>query len=157
SHRFAEQADRVPLLHGFFAGFGKTEIDCASPILIDAVVTIGREEFLGARDSELVVEVRRHGVLATLAASEGQERGADSGAASFVSEHAAVFIVRVGGDHEEAGAGLDRVEPAGEAGSAAIDLSGEIVGRWGALGVEERDENGEEKYTAETQRRGEKP
>ena len=46
--------------------------------------------------------------------------GARALSAHLVRQHAAVFIIRMRGDHHQAGAGLQSAQPAVEAGRSAV-------------------------------------
>ena len=121
AHGVGENAVVGPLADGFGSGFGESVIDDAGPILIHTVVAAGLEEFHGADEPEGIEEIGRHFVGAALAAIEGEEGGAGAAAARFVCEHAAVLVIRMGGDHDEAGAGVQLFEALPESGGAAID------------------------------------
>ena len=93
-----------------------------------------------------------HQVLAAFAAVEREHGDACALAAGEVGEHAAVFVVGVGDDEHEGGAGAELAEELLEGGRAVID--GQSVGEvlWGdALAgevggiVERRDLRGERK------------
>jgi hypothetical protein len=60
---------------------------------------------LGAHQRELILHVVGHDVLTTLAAVQGEQSHAGALAAGFIGEHASVFVVGVGDDHHDAGAG----------------------------------------------------
>jgi len=106
-----EDALVLPFVEGFFASLGKAVVDGASPILVDAVITAGREKLLGANQAKGVVHIGRHGVLAALAAIQRQQHSAHTRSASLEGQHAAVLIVGMSGNHHQAGAGLQRVQP----------------------------------------------
>ena len=129
-----EDAVVAPDGHGFFQGFGETEVGDAGEVLVgwgDAVAAAGGQEFLGADQGELVAEIVGHDVLAAFAAVEREQGDAGAAAAGFVGEHAAVFVVRVGDDHHEAGAGAELAQGLLEGGGAAVDAEGLVVWRGG--------------------------
>ena len=102
-----EDAIVTPLLECFFLRFRESEVDFGSPELLCAVVLVGLEEFVGAEDAEGVVGFGGHGVLAAFAARQGEEHGADAEAAGEIGEQGAIFVVRVGDDHHDAGGGIE--------------------------------------------------
>ena len=110
-----------PLGEGFFLGFGETEVDFGAEELVDAGVAVGGEEFLGAEESEGVFEVSGDGVLATFAAGEGDVGDTGAKAAGVEGHHAAVFVVGVGDDVHDGGAGVELAEELLEAGGALVD------------------------------------
>ena len=120
-----EDAVVAPAGEGFFLCFGEAEVGFSAPELLCAVVLAGLEEFAGADEAEGVVGVGRHGVLAAFAAGEGEQRAADAEAAGEVGEQGAVFVVRVGDDHHEAGGGGKALEGLFKGGCAAVLGDGE--------------------------------
>jgi len=87
----------------------------------DAGVAVVGEELLGADEAERVFEVAGNEVLAAFAAGEGEVGNTGTEAAGVEGEHAAVFVVGVGDDVEDAGAGVEFAEELGEAEGAAVD------------------------------------
>jgi hypothetical protein len=130
-----EDAVVAPASEGFFLRFGEAEVDLCSPELPGAVVLAGFEELVGADEAEGVVGVGRHGVLAAFSAGEREEGAADAEAAGKIGEERAVFVVRVGDDHHEAGGGGEALEGLLEGGGSAVFGDGEGdaggVGEWG--------------------------
>ena len=122
----------APFCEGFLLCFGEAEVDLGAPVLLDAVILIGLEEFVGADEAEGVVRVGGHGVLAAFAAGEGEQRGADAEAAGDISEQRAVFVVGVGDDDHEAGGGGEALEGLLEGGCSAV--FGDWQGDAGGLG-----------------------
>ena len=132
-----EDAVVAPLGEGFFLGFGEAEVDLGAEELVDVHVAVGGEEFLGADEAEGVVEVAGHEVLAAFAAVEGEGGDARALAAGEVGEHAVVFVVGVGDDEHEGGAGAELAEELLERGGAVIEGEGVgEVGRGDALAGE---------------------
>ena len=119
-----------PLGEGFVDGFREAEVDLGAEELVDGEEAIGGEELAGADKAEGVVEVGGHEVLAAFAAGEAEVGDAGAEAAGLIGEHAAVFVVGVGDDHEEAGAGGELFEGEGEAGGALV--GGEVGAEGGA-------------------------
>jgi len=120
-----EDAVVAPAGEGFFLCFGEAEVDFGAPELPCAVVFVGFEELVGADEAEGVVAVGGHGVLAAFAAGESEEGAADAEAAGEISEQSAVFIVRVGDDHHEAGGGGEALERLVKSGLAAVFCDGQ--------------------------------
>ena len=119
-----ENAVVGPLRQGFFFGFAEAEVDLGAEELVDAHVAVCGEQFLGADEAERVVEVGGHEVLAAFTASQGKHRDTCPLAARFVGEHAAVFIVRMGDDEHERGAGAKLYQQLLQRGRAVVDLKG---------------------------------
>ena len=63
-----QDAGVAPLVQSFLAGFRKTEVDSGRPILIDAVIAVRGQQFLGAHQAQCVVKIGRHGILSAFAA-----------------------------------------------------------------------------------------
>ena len=99
---------------------------------MDAEVVAGGEELLGADEAELIPVVGGHDVLSAFAAVEGEQSGVDALVAGFVGEHAGVFVVGVGDDEDEAGAGVEFLQALPDGGGAAVD--GERRGECGGVG-----------------------
>ena len=112
-----EHAVVGPLGEGFGLGFGEAEVDLGAEHLVDAGVAVVGEELLSAEEAEGVFEVAGHGVLAAFAAGEGEVGDAGAEAAGVEGEHAAVFVVGVGDDVEDGGAGVELAEKLLEAGA----------------------------------------
>jgi len=125
-----------PLGEGLFLGFGEAEVDFGAEELVDAGVTIGGEQLLGAEEAEGVFEVAGDSVLAAFAAGEREVGDAGAEAAGVEGHHAAVFVVGVGDDVEDGGAGVELAEELLEAEGTLVD--GELApGEWGdALAAE---------------------
>jgi len=95
----------APAGKGFLLSFGEAEVHLRAPHLLDAVVFIGLEQFVGAQDAHRAVRLGRHGVLPALAAGQRQQRGAHAQAAAQIGQQRAVLVVRMGHDHHHAGGG----------------------------------------------------
>src|SRR5207253_3624241 len=76
-----EYAVAGPVLDRFGHCFREAVVDDAGPVLVDAVVASGGEEFLGSDESEGVEEVGGHDVGPAFAAVESEEGDAGSTAA----------------------------------------------------------------------------
>ena len=72
SDGIVEDAVVGPLGEGLFLGLGEAEVDFRAEELVDAEVAVGGEELLGADETEGVVEVCGHEVLAAFAAGKGE-------------------------------------------------------------------------------------
>ena len=100
AHHVRQHAVVVPLLQSFLARFRKAEVDGGRPILIDAVIPVRGQQFLGAHQPQCVIKIGGRGVLAAFAAVEREQRGARPGAPCFEGQHAAVFVVGMSRNHE---------------------------------------------------------
>jgi len=132
-----EDAVVAPSGEGFLLRFRKAEVDFCAPELLGAVVLAGLEELAGADEAEGVVGIGGHGVLAAFAAGEGEEGAADAEAAREIGEQGAVFVVRMGDDHHEAGGGGEA--PEGLLEGCCATVFGEGLGYAGRLGELVRD------------------
>jgi hypothetical protein len=65
-----------------------------------------------------------HDVLTTLAAIQREQGDASALATGLIGEHAAIFVVGVGDDHHEAGAGVKLAQRLLERGGAAVNRRG---------------------------------
>ena len=72
-------------------------------------------------EAEGVFKVSGDGVLAAFAAGEGDVGDAGSEAAGVEGHHAAVFVVGVGDDVHDGGAGVELAEDLLEAGCSLVD------------------------------------
>ena len=120
AHHVGEHAVVRPAGDGFGLGLRKAVVDHARPVLIDAVVAAGLQQFHRADQAERVEIVVGHHVGPTLAAVESEQRDARPPAARFVGEHAPILIVGVRGDHDQAGARVQFLEALPERGRAPI-------------------------------------
>ena len=116
-----------PLGECLFLGLGEAEVDFGAEELVDAGVAVAGEQLLGAEEAESVFEVAGDGVLSAFASSEGEVGDAGSEAAGVESHHAAVFIVGMGDDVHDGGAGVELAEELLEAKGAFVD--GEFAAR----------------------------
>ncbi len=124
----ANDADRVienaivsPGLQRFFDRLGEAEVRNPSPVLMHAVIISSGEKFLRAHRAQLVPIVRGHHVLSAFAAIQRQQGRVHTEAAAFICEHAAVFVIRMGHDHRDAGARMQFLQTLPEAGRSAVD------------------------------------
>ncbi len=92
-----------PLGQRFLFGLGKSEIHRACEVLLRSVVAVCRQQLLRAQHAERIPIGRRHHVLPALAAIERQEDDPRALAARHKSQHAAVFVIRMGRKHQKAG------------------------------------------------------
>src|SRR5581483_7390501 len=92
----------------------------AGPVLVDAVIAAGGEEFFGSHEAQGIEVVRRHHVRAAFAAVEREQRDARALTARFVGEHAAVLVVGVRGEHDQTGPGMKFFETLPKSGRTAI-------------------------------------
>ena len=115
-------------------GLGLREpiVDHASPVLVDAVIASGSQQLFGSHQSQAVEIVRRHHVGAAFAAIQRQQRHPRALAARFVGQHAAVLIVGVRGDHDQAGARVQLLQALPKRRRTSVD------GQLGALGELDR-------------------
>jgi hypothetical protein len=109
----------------------------------DAIEDLEPADDVVADEAEGIEEVRGHFVGAALAAVERKERGANALSAGLVSELAAILVIGMRGDHDEAGAGVELIEGLPESGGAPVDGDFAIVGGLGQ-GNGDRDERDEE-------------
>ena len=109
-HCIVEHAVVSPAGEGFLLSFGEAEVRFGAPELFGAVVLVGLEQFVGADETERVVGVGGHGVLAALAAGEGEERDAHAESAREIGEQRSVLVVRVRHDVQHAGSGAQPLE-----------------------------------------------
>ena len=105
THDIVEHAVMAPDRERLVQGLGKTKIRNTGEILIDTVATVGGQKFFCANQRQLVPQVVGHNVLTTLSAIQGEQGDASALAAGLVGEHSAIFVIGVGDDHHEAGAG----------------------------------------------------
>ena len=131
-----EDAFVGPLGERFGFGFGEAEVDFGAEELVDAGIAVVGEKLLGAEEAEGVFEVAGHGVLAAFAAGQRQVSHAGAEASGVEGQHAAVFVVGVGDDVEEGGAGVELAEELGEALRALVDGEFAAGVRGGALATE---------------------
>ena len=124
-HGVVEDAVVTPAGEGFLLSLGETEVDLGTPELFCAVVFARLEEFVGADEAQGVVAVGGHGVLATFAPGEGEERAPDAEAAGEICEQRTVFVVGVGDDHQDAGGGGEAAEGLLKGGGAAVFREGQ--------------------------------
>src|ERR1700735_1709903 len=96
-----------PLRETFFFGLRAAEVDFSAEHLAGAEVAVGGDQLLRADEAERVVEVAGHEVLAAFTARESERSRAYALAASFVGQHAAIFVVGVGDDHQQTGTGAE--------------------------------------------------
>ncbi len=73
-------------------------------ILVGTVIGIGGQQLLAAQQPHGVEIVRGHQVLPGFAAGQREQSHTGSPTARFVGQQPAVFIVGMGGNHEQAGA-----------------------------------------------------
>src|SRR6478672_6368278 len=106
-HGIVEYAVMAPFAEGLFLRLGESEIYFSSPHLLCAVILAGFQEFIGADDSESVIRIRGHRVLAAFATRECEQSGTDTKAAREISEQRSVFVVGVGDNHHHAGGGAE--------------------------------------------------
>ena len=120
----------APLGEGFLLRLGKAEVGLGAPQLLDAVIFVGLEQFLGANEAKRVVAFGRHSVLPTFAARERHKRDAGAQAASEIGEQRAVFIVGMRDNRQDAGRGAEALEGLLQISGAAIFWQRECAG-WG--------------------------
>src|SRR5947208_11832080 len=99
AHDIRQNAIMAPISKTLIFGFGKTVIDHPGPELLCAVVLICCQKLLGANESQRVEVVGRHDVRATLTAVQRQESHASALATRSISQHSAVFVVRMSCNH----------------------------------------------------------
>ena len=79
------------------------EVGGQAEVLLRRVVAVDGGQLLGSQDGERLEELGADGVLAPVAAGEGEDGGADALAAGQPHQHPVVLVVRVRGDVEDAG------------------------------------------------------
>ena len=145
AHRVVEHTLVTPLRERLLHRLREAVVGDAAPVLlIDTVVFIGAQQLIGPDQSQGVVVGGGHGVLAALAARQREQRCTHAKPTAFVGQHAAVFIVRVGDDHHQAGRGIQPLQALVESRRAAIlrqrhgldsrSRGGEQIGRLGGAG-----------------------
>ena len=101
----------VPTCRSFLEPLREAVVDDGGEVLlVDAVVAIGDEQFLGANQAEPVEQLRTDGVVARLAAVERQQRQPRAVAAAQPREHAAMLVVGMRGGVHHAGGGAQLQE-----------------------------------------------
>ena len=95
----------VPFLQRFLRILGKSEIGDTGETLLDAVVAACGKEFQSPQNAERIEQAAANFILPAFASSESHEQRLGAEAARLHREHAAVFIVRMGGGVHEAGGG----------------------------------------------------
>ena len=110
----------APLLERLVEALGESIVGDAREMLVDAVVAIGDEQFLGADEAERVEELRANRVVARFAARQGQEGHARAQAATEHRQHPAVLIVWVSGGVHGARGRLQLAQLLPDAGSAPV-------------------------------------
>src|SRR5262245_27032206 len=110
----------VPLVEGLVRRLGKTEIGDVAEALLHAVILVCLEKLQGAQDSKLVRAFGPELVLSAFAAGNGKQGYLSALAARFQREHAAIFVVGMGGDLHQAGGGLELGEKLGQVQRAAV-------------------------------------
>ncbi len=120
AHAIAQDALPGPLAESFLLGLRKAVVGDAGPVLIDSVVTSGLDQLHGADQAERVEIVGRHDIGATLAAVQGQQRNAGAASTRLVSQHAAIFVVRMRREHDQARAGVQLLQELPHRGRSAV-------------------------------------
>ena len=100
-----EHAVVAPAGEGFFLSLREAEVDFGAPELLGPIIFTCFQEFVGPDEAQRIVGLRRHGILATLAAGQRQQRAACAQAAREIGQQGAVFVVGVSHDHHHAGGG----------------------------------------------------
>ena len=96
----------MPLLKSFVGGFGEAEVGDAGKALLHAIVFVRFQQLQGAQDPQLVGKIAAYFVLPTFAASEREQHDGGALAPGFQGQHAAILVVRMGGDVQDAGGGM---------------------------------------------------
>ena len=104
THHVVEHAVMTPDREGLVEGLGKTEVRNTGEILIDTVAAVGGQQLFCAHQRQLVPQVVGHDVLTTFPAIQREQGDASALATGLVGEHSAIFVVRMGDDHHQAGA-----------------------------------------------------
>ena len=134
----------IPLLNRLFRGAREAEVGDATEALVGAVIAVGFEEFERAQHAEFVAEFLADGVLSAFTAGEGHLDDVSAASAGFEREHAAVFIVGMGGGVHQARGGAKLAQREQQAGLALINGKG-FAGVCNGYGGD--DENEGEKAT----------
>jgi hypothetical protein len=104
AHHVAQHVLLAPLLERLLEALGEAVVhDRREVLLVDAVVTVGVEQLLGADQAQAVEQLRADRVVAGLAAVQRQQRHARAPAAREQRQHPAVLVVRVRGGVHRAG------------------------------------------------------
>ena len=109
-----------PFFESFLLCFGETVVAHAGPELIRSVIAIRGKKLLRAHEAKRVKVVGGHHVGAAFAAIQSQERHSCTLAARLVGQHTAVFIVGMGGHHQQAGASVELLQTLPQSCSATV-------------------------------------
>jgi hypothetical protein len=99
---------------------GVAEVGIEAEVLLRAVVAVDRGQLLAPQDGERLEELGTEGVLPSVAAGQGEERGAHAQAAGQPHQHPVVLVVGVGGDVQHARRDADPAQGEAEAGGPAV-------------------------------------
>ena len=111
----------APLLERFVEALREPVVDHRREVLlVDAVVLVGGQQFVGADQPERVEQLRADRVVAALAAIERQQRHARAVAAAQLRQDAAVLVIRMRRDVHHAGRGLEFLDLLPCAGRAGV-------------------------------------
>jgi hypothetical protein len=102
AHHVLEHAVGGPELPGVGQALGETEVVGAGEVLARPVQRSGREQLLGAKDSERRPELVPDQVLPSLTAGQREVRRLGPHSAREHREQLGVLVIGVGGDHEDA-------------------------------------------------------
>ena len=119
-HVGQHQIMAAPLLKSLIGSFRKSEISGAREALLHAVILIGGQQFQRAQHAQAVGKSAPQFVLPAFPAIQRHQQDVNSQPAGLVSEHAAIFVVGVGGGLHHARGGPQLAEHLCEAGSAAV-------------------------------------
>ena len=110
----AEHVVDAPLLQRFVEALEESVVDNGAEILaVDAVVSIRQQQFFRPNQAEGVEQFRAERVVTGLSAVEREERHLRPLAPAEHRQHAAMFVIRVGGRVQDGGgrAGLTQFLP----------------------------------------------
>ena len=128
-HGVVEHAIVAPLGERLFLRLRKSEIGFGAPQLANAVVLVGLQQLLRANESEGIVALGRHGVLAAFAARKREQRYARAESARKVGEQRAIFVIGMGHNGQHACRGAQPLQRLFQVGGTAIFRQRQCVGR----------------------------
>ena len=119
----------APLTQGFAHDLGIAVVDQGCEVLvIQTVVAVGNQQFLGSDQAQPVKELRSHGVGTRLPAVQREQGGPHSLAATQMGQGPPLLVVGVGGGVENACGRLQALEMLPQPDRAPVDRQGARAG-----------------------------